>query len=104
MPKATAKAHRIIATPPKAIHETRKFYWSGYKTSRWRRRRALFLKINPLCKECEKENKAEPAVVVDHIRPIQDGCDPWDETNWQGLCYRHDAKKRGQTKRTRGGG
>lgn len=104
MPKATPKAERVVKAPVKQQHETRRFYWSGYKSTRWKKRRATFIQLNPVCKECENEDKAEPAVVVDHVIPIQDGSDPWDESNWQGLCFRHDAKKRGQTKRTGGGG
>lgn len=104
MPKSTPKAEPTVKSQAKPMHETRKFYWSGYASYRWRKMRAAFLKSNPLCVECQKENRAEPAVVVDHIIPIQDGCDPWDESNWQGMCWRHDAKKRGATKRKGGRG
>ena len=104
MPKATKKADRVVKVPVLQQHETRRFYWFGYRTGRWRRLRARYLNVNPVCVLCDEENKSEPAVIVDHAVPIQDGIDPWDESNWQGLCYRHDAKKRGQTKRTGGGG
>ena len=101
MPTATPKANRAVTVPKTQQHESRGFYWHGYKSGRWRREREEYLKANPVCKECERNNRALPAVVVDHVNPIEDGCDPWDRDNWQGLCLRDDASKRGKTKRKR---
>lgn len=100
MPKATPSAKRLGGAHRKLQqHETRRFYWRGYHTNRWRRRRKAFLDKNPECVECAKVDKVVDAKVVDHKVPIEDGCDPWDESNWQGLCKSCDARKRGQTKR-----
>lgn len=57
-----------------------------YSQRKWRRRRRLFLMRNPLCVKCTKAGKFQPAEEVDHIIPIADGGDVWDETNWQALC------------------
>ncbi len=61
----------------------------GYN-SRWQKARATFLKRNPICVECKKDNQIEPAVVVDHIKPHKgDMVLFWDKNNWQPLCKRH---------------
>lgn len=100
MPNATKKVtHTSTAKPQKQEHHRRKFYWEGYHTRRWRKERLRFFQHQPACVVCAKEGKQVPAEVVDHVIPIQDGHDPWDDTNWQGLCKYHDASKRGKTKR-----
>lgn len=103
MPKATAKAKHPAPAPIKQQHQTRRFYWAGYHTQRWRKARLRFLQHNPECVECKKENRSIPAKVVDHIKPIETGAiDPWDYSNWQGLCIYHDASKRGKTTHNKG--
>lgn len=67
----------------------------GYD-SRWRKASKRFLKQNPLCVNCHKDNKLVKAAVVDHIVPHR-GNERlfWDESNWQPLCKRcHDGKTR----------
>lgn len=65
----------------------------GYD-GRWREARANFLTLNPLCKECLKEGRAEPATRVDHIIPHRgDKRLFWDRSNWQGLCETHHNRK-----------
>lgn len=65
----------------------------GYD-SRWRKASKRFLKVNLLCKHCEREGKITAATVVDHIIPHRgDKVLFWDENNWQPLCKRcHDVK------------
>lgn len=65
----------------------------GYD-SRWRLARRRYLKQNPLCVNCLKDNKLVKAAVVDHIVPHRgDMVLFWDENNWQSLCKRcHDTK------------
>jgi len=65
----------------------------GY-TYQWHKRRTLYLKENPLCAECLKENRITAAEVVDHIKPHKgDQGLFWDESNWQSLCRPcHDKK------------
>ena len=58
-----------------------------YDLQRWKRRRAAFLRTNPLCCMCQEVGKTTLATLVDHIKPHRG--DPvlfWDQTNWQGLC------------------
>lgn len=67
----------------------------GYD-SRWRTARSRFLRANPLCSQCLKDNKFVKAEVVDHLVPHRgDKTLFWDESNWQALCKRcHDVKTR----------
>lgn len=62
-------------------------YNKWYKTARWRKARASFLKRHPLCAEHEAKGQIVSATVVDHKIPHKgDEQLFWDEDNWQGLC------------------
>lgn len=70
-------------------HEHSKLYnWQ------WKKVRANYLMLNPLCVECDKYGLLEPATVVDHIRPHKGNLDLfWNESNYQPLCKScHDRK------------
>jgi 5-methylcytosine-specific restriction endonuclease McrA len=66
---------------------------SFYTTPAWRKFRINYLKRHPLCIECKKVDITMKATIIDHIVPIREGCDPWDEMNMQPLCYVHHNKK-----------
>ncbi|MBY9077266.1 HNH endonuclease [Paenibacillus sp. HN-1] len=54
---------------------------------KWQVARARFLRLHPICTECERKGKVTASNVVDHIVPHKG--DPvlfWDENNWQALC------------------
>ena len=61
---------------------------------RWRRARAAFLALHPLCVPCAAAGRLKAATVVDHIVPHRgDATLFWDEANWAPVCKRcHDAK------------
>ncbi len=61
---------------------------------KWQSARESFLRQNPLCVDCLKEGRYEPATVVDHVIPHKgDQRLFWDRTNWAALCKpHHDAK------------
>ena len=65
----------------------------GYD-ARWRKARAVFLSLNPLCAECRRHGRTVAASVVDHVKPHKGNRTLfWDERNWQALCKPcHDAK------------
>lgn len=63
----------------------------GYR--RWRKVRRLYLQEHPLCVECNTHGITGGATEVDHIIPIANGCDPWDEDNFQALCKTHHSAK-----------
>lgn len=65
----------------------------GYN-SKWQKARARYLKLHPLCVECQKRGILRRAEVVDHIVPHRgDQSLFWKESNWQALCKPcHDKK------------
>ena len=65
----------------------------GY-TTRWDKARKQYLKQNPLCVECKKHGRAEPANVVDHIIPHRGDMKLfWNQDNWRALCARCHNRK-----------
>lgn len=44
---------------------------SFYKTERWRRFRGYYLRLHPLCVECERQDRVTAAVILDHIKPYK---------------------------------
>jgi len=57
-----------------------------YTNSPWIKLRNAHRLREPLCRECRKNGELTPMNVVDHIKPISQGGDPWDEDNLQSLC------------------
>lgn len=60
-----------------------------YRSARWRRERAIFLKEHPYCYLCGADAK-----IVDHIHPHHGNLELfWDSNNWQPMCIScHSAK------------
>ena len=70
----------------------------GYNR-KWQKTSKRFLKKNPLCSECLKIGRTEPAVVVDHIEPHRGDMKKfWNKENWQGLCISHHNQKSAKEK------
>lgn len=61
-----------------------------YRTPAWRALRRQILQQEPWCRS---EGCHEPATVVDHIRPLQEGGPPYDPANLQPMCKRHHDQK-----------
>ena len=61
---------------------------------RWRRARAAFLAVHPLCAACRAQGRVVPAAVVDHVVPHRgDQALFWDQSNWTPSCKPcHDRK------------
>ena len=57
-----------------------------YHSSEWRHKRENFLVEHPFCEECRKYGRLTKAVVVDHIIPLRQGGEPFDDGNLQSLC------------------
>lgn len=53
-----------------------------YRTGRWRALRLAKIKANPICEYCNQAITAE----VDHVKPIEDGGDPWSWNNLRSAC------------------
>lgn len=52
--------------------------------------------MNPLCAECDRHALVTPGEVVDHVKELKDGGDPWDVDNLQTLCKECHSKKTGE--------
>lgn len=52
--------------------------------------------MNPLCAECDRHALVTPGEVVDHVKELKDGGDPWDVDNLEVLCKSCHAKKTGE--------
>lgn len=94
------------AQSQKEYNQSRPIEHDFYQTTEWRKLRAAYRRAHPLCEECLRKGRTEPANVVDHIKEITDGGDPLDWNNLQSLCRachnRKTAKER--QRRARGGG
>jgi len=59
----------------------------------WQKVRLAYLKRNPLCEECLKQDRVTPAVLVHHIVPIKQGGNRLNEDNLMSLCFAHHEEK-----------
>ena len=76
----------------------------GYD-GRWERVRLMHLASEPLCRMCARRGRFTPAVLVDHITPINDGGKVLDDGNLQSLCRAcHDSKTADDVRRRRAAG
>lgn len=70
-----------------------------YDNARWKKARVTYLNHNPLCVECLREGRTEPATTVDHIKDHNNDWDIFfDTSNWQALCTSCHSKKTVRTK------
>jgi 5-methylcytosine-specific restriction protein A len=76
--------------PDTKTDEERKFYGSQH----WRVTSQQHLRMEPLCRECQKRGRVSMATMTDHIVPIRFGGSRFDEKNLQSLCDPCHAKKR----------
>ena len=72
---------------------------SFYHTNRWKEASRRFLIEHPLCAECQRNGVLKAANVTDHIVPRVICKDPWDDSNWQPLCYDCHTKKSAKDKK-----
>ena len=79
------------------FHNGQNIYW----TNRWKKMRAIILAEQPVCVMCDKLGLATEAKVVDHIKEIIDGCDPFDKSNLQALCVSHHNNKTAKERKAR---
>ena len=66
-----------------------------YRTQRWRRLRSYWFNRNPWCEDpfgVHRQYKVR-ATDLDHITPLRDVEDPYEDSNLQGLCKRCHSKK-----------
>jgi 5-methylcytosine-specific restriction protein A len=64
-----------------------------YNSKQWRSTRKHYIKTNPLCEECKRNNRIMAGYCVDHITPISKGGHRTDLSNLQTLCRScHESK------------
>ena len=74
-----------------------------YNNRKWRRRRAVQLKVEPLCRICQAQGRIEPAVEVDHIKPHRGDANEFFCGEIQSLCRKcHRAKTIDEQRQKRG--
>ncbi len=85
MPKMPTKVHKV-----KTYGKKKPTNWLAdqshlkiYNSARWRKLRLSYMQRNPTCKT---KDCTRPAYYLDHIIPIHQGGNIWDEKNLQGLC------------------
>lgn len=64
-----------------------------YKTKRWTNLRRKVLQRDKYCQEHLNKGEYIVPTVADHIKPVSQGGDFWDEDNLQGLCKSCHNKK-----------
>lgn len=69
-----------------------------YRSTAWRKLRAVKLEQKPMCEECLKAGRLTPARMVDHIVPINKGGARLDLGNLQSLCNACHARKSAKDK------
>ncbi len=74
-------------------NQARKKSKAVYATARWSRLRIQVLMDQPYCVGYEGVQCYQPSAEVDHIVPIEDGGEPYDRDNLQGLCKACHSKK-----------
>lgn len=58
-----------------------------YSSYRWKKLRKQYAESQPLCEHCLKFDIVTPLAVVDHVKEIQHGGEPYDINNLQSLCH-----------------
>ncbi len=67
-----------------------------YNSTAWRKLRAMFLRANPLCVDCEKLGRVTPATEVHHVKDRRDHPESaLSPENLEGLCKRCHNRRRG---------
>lgn len=82
--------------PERKSFDRVKTNYEFYNSWKWRKRSKLFKENNPICVKCDQNDMVSAAMFTDHIQRIEDGADPWDESNWQSLCEFHHNQKSGR--------
>jgi 5-methylcytosine-specific restriction protein A len=82
------KQHQRLQDDPKTSHREREFYWS----TRWRKTRALFIRVFPFCELCAAKHIFRAGEEVHHRQPISEGGDRYAFSNLQHLCRMHHSQ------------
>ena len=92
MPSIKKHTHRPWLPEKKPFSGYQHHNTDFYQSRRWRSLRALKLRHDPLCEECQRNG------LLDHIVPINKGGAPLDMSNLQSLCNKCHAAKTARDK------
>ena len=98
MPKLKRTTPRPWLPKRKPFEGYRHHNTEFYQSTPWRKLRALKLEQEPMCEECLKAGRLNPAQMVDHIVPINKGGASLDIENLQSLCNACHARKSAKDK------
>lgn len=85
--------HKKQANKEYNQYQRDKFSKTFYNTPKWREIRKLKLTQSPFCEECRKNGTIVKATIVDHIKPIKQGGEPYALDNLQSLCWSCHSRK-----------
>jgi 5-methylcytosine-specific restriction enzyme A len=66
-----------------------------FSTRRGRKLRQAKLNADPLCEPCQREDRVSSASQVHHIKPLNEGGDPWLWSNFESDCDDHHKQRHG---------
>lgn len=92
MPKRVS-CHKPAKTQGKAHQKRRGSACARGYDRHWQRFRLWYLRAHPLCEECLRQGRTEPARDVDHITPLVQGGARLDPDNVQALCHSCHSRK-----------
>lgn len=108
MPQRPPIHRSVVAGPCRdkqydAVRDRENPWRKWYRTSKWRRRRAKQLAMEPLCRMCAARGRVTPASVADHVIPHRGDEHLFWHGELQSLCKPcHDSDKqameRGRTR------
>jgi len=93
--------------PPKHQHTERKQHQHNeqgkviYHTYKWKKLRKAYAADHPLCEHCLRYEIYTPLAVVDHIKELSDGGEPYERSNLQSLCHSCHNRKTASERRIR---
>ena len=89
LPKGKSRSWIPIYKPKTRQHDNSNFYHS----KAWRMTRKFYIKANPLCEQCTRDNRTTGGQMVDHIKALSIGGDRFHQSNLQTLCNSCHNKK-----------
>jgi 5-methylcytosine-specific restriction protein A len=95
-------AHPLEAKPKKLYaHHHDEAGKNIYHSWQWKKLRKLKASKDPLCEHCKRYGIYEPLAVVDHVKELADGGEPYDINNLQSLCHSCHNRKTAVERRKR---
>lgn len=92
LPWAPVHEAKSFERSPERIAENQVFY----NSKDWRMTSKSRLMDNPLCEVCREAGRLKEASLTDHLIPIEQGGDRFDDRNLMSMCHRCHNRKSGK--------